>query len=175
MYRSNRTRICFFITLFPPIYRVIKNFALLTMLNCYLCTKCSVCCNIGTLNQQFLCLKAKTISAVRATLLVFFPSGDIWFHITLSCSWSYGLQCALHHLSTWFLKWNLSTTIVIVDILCAVGVNLLLTGLHPYFLRWHASSYIIVSENKNNKKSQIGRHHRKHILKWQLSQNPFHT
>ena len=90
----------------------------------------------------------------KGNIIVFFPLRDIWFHITLSWSWSYGLQCALHHLSTWFLKWNLSTTIVIVDILCAVVVNLLLTGLHPYFLRWHASSYIIVSENKNNQKNQ---------------------
>lgn len=72
VYRSNRTRNCLFITLLSPIYRVIKNFALLSMLNCYLCTKCSVCCNIGTLNQQFLCLKAKTITAVRETLLFFF-------------------------------------------------------------------------------------------------------
>lgn len=78
----------------------------------------------------------------------------IWFHTTFIFSLSYGLQCALHHVSTWFSKWNLSMTIDShITTSSAVGVKRLLTpwiasintfwdGMHQlHSLGWNGTSF----------------------------------
>lgn len=58
---------------------------------------------------------------------------------------SYGLQLLLHHLSTWFLKCILSTTMSRSANLLDTSVTFCRTGLQQNFFRWQASSYTILS------------------------------
>ena len=59
---------------------------------------------------------------------------------SFSSSNSLGLQCFLHQGSMWLEKWNLSTTISVLEILSVVSVRMLLIGLRENLFKWHPSS-----------------------------------